>query len=408
MSVPTTNRLSLLRVFAATTAAAVIGLALGPAGGARAQGTLSALQTDVDEIARRARPSVVTVFAARTEESPRPTSASTSAGGVRRVRTRAGSGVAIEADLILTTASVVLDAERILISTANGLNSEAAIVGVDPVFNLALLRVPNLRLPPLTFAGGRPARVGDWMVSLGTSYSAQPTQSLGNVAQRHREPGRWLLQLTNTVYPGNSGAAALNIRGELAALVQGELGSPDVTGAASERRAGGNSFAMPVETLRPVFESLKREGRVRHGYLGVTTLAASLASDWEGGPRTPIGAQVEGIIGGGPADRLGLRPGDLIVAYDGERVETPEQLARWVLATPPGREVVLVWVRRDIGHTGTAGLRESRARGPQGLAGADSDPPADRPRRVAELDREMRRLSKELIRIKDQSGPPPR
>jgi serine protease Do len=324
------------------------------------------------------------------------------------VRTRAGSGVAIEPDLILTTASVVLQAERVLISTADGRNVEASIVGVDPVFNLALLKVSTLRLPPLAFAEGRPARVGDWMVSLGTSYSAQPTQSLGNVAQRHREPGQWLLQLTNTVYPGNSGAAALNIRGELAALVQGELGTPDVTGGAAERRAGGNSFAMPVETLRPVIESLKREGRVPHGYLGVSTLAASLASDREGGPRTPIGAQVEGVIGGGPAHRLGLRPGDLIVAFDGERVETPEQLARWVLATPPGRQVALVWVRRDVGQTGTVVLRESRDRVPQWLAGGDSDPPADAPRRVAELDREMRRLSKELVRIKDQSGPPPR
>jgi len=404
MSVLRSIRLPIRRVPA--TALLVFGLGFALAGHARAQGTLSALQTDVDEIARRARPSVVTVFAARTEASPR--SASTSADEPPRVRTRAGSGVAIEPDLILTTASVVLQAERILIGTANGLNGEATIVGVDPVFNLALLRVPTLRLPPLVFAKGRAARVGDWMISLGTSYSAQPTQSLGNVAQRHREPGQWLLQLTNTVYPGNSGAAALNTRGELAALVQGELGSPDVVGGATERRAGGNSFAMPVETLRPAVESLKREGRVRHGYLGVTTLAASLESDREGGPPTPIGARVVGVISGGPAFQLGLKAGDLIVAYDGERVETPEQLARWVLATPPGRRVTLVWARHDIGYSGHVVLRESSDRVPQWLAGADPDPQADRPRRVAELDREMRRLSKELSRNKDHSGSPPR
>ena len=375
-----------------------------PSAAARAQGTLSALQTDVDEIARRARPSVVTVFAARAEDPAKPASGS----ATPRVRTRAGSGVAIEADLVLTTASVVLDAERILIGTSAGLNAEATIVGIDPVFNLALLRIAGLRLPPLPFAEGRPARVGDWMISLGTSYSAQPTQSLGNVAQRHREPGQWLLQLTNTVYPGNSGAAALNIHGELAALVQGELGSPELTGSAGEYRAGGTSFAMPVETLRPVVESLKQEGRVRHGYLGVSTLAASLGSDRDGGPLTPIGAQVEGVIGSGPANRLGLRPGDLIVAFDGERVETPDQLVRWVLATPPGREVTLVWVRRDVGYTGTLVLGESPERLPQWLAGAAADAPAGGPRRVAELDREMRRLGRELDRLKDRTGPRPR
>ncbi len=383
-------------------------LSLVSAGPATAQGTLSALQTDVDQIARRARPSVVTVFAIRTESVAK--TAASAAVPAPRVRTRVGSGVAVEENLILTTASVVLQAERTLVSTANGLQVEAEIVGVDPVFNLALLRVPTLRLPPLRFADGEPARIGDWVVSLGTSYNAQPTQSLGNVAQRHREPGQWLLQLTNTVYPGNSGAAALNIRGELAGLVQGELGSPDLTGTAGagERRPGGTSFAMPAETLRPVFESLKREGRVRHGYLGVTTLAASLESDREGGPSTPIGALVEGIIGGGPADRLGLRPGDLIVAFDGERVETPEQLARWVLATPPARTVTLVWVRRDIEHNGNVVLKESPDRVPQWLAGALADPQPDGPRKIAELEREIRRLSQELGRLKDQSGPPQR
>lgn len=392
-------RITLLPALRAIVPAGALVLALVAT--AAAQGTLSALQTDVDQIARRARPSVVTVFAIRTESAGKTAAA---AAGHPRVRTRVGSGVAIEENLILTTASVVLQAERILVSTANGLQVEAAIVGVDPVFNLALLRVPTLILPPLRFAEGRPARVGDWVVSLGTSYNAQPTQSLGNVAQRHREPGQWLLQLTNTVYPGNSGAAALNTRGELVGLVQGELGSPDLTGTASDR-AGGASFAMPVETLRPVVESFKREGCVRHGYLGVTTLAASLESDHEGGPSTPIGAAVQGIIGGGPADRLGLRPGDLIVAYDGERVETPEQLARWVLATPPTRTVKLVWVRRDTEHNGMVVLKESPERMPVWLAGGLDEPHPEGPRKIAELEREIRRLSQELGRLKDQSGP---
>jgi len=385
-------------------ALAVVLLAAAPALSVRAQGTLSALQTDVDAIARRARPSVVTVFAARTEPAARAAAASTAAP---RVRTRAGSGVAVESDLILTTASVVLDAERLLVGAADGRSAEAEVVGVDPVFNLALLRVRDLKLPPLAFAGGRPARVGDWMISLGTSYSAQPTQSLGNVAQRHREPGQWLLQLTNTVYPGNSGAAALNIHGELAALVQGELGSPDLTGSGGDR-AGSASFAMPVETLRPVVESLKREGRVRHGYLGVTTSAASFTNEGDEGPGMPIGAQVEGVIGSGPADHLGLRPGDLIVAFDGERVETPEQLARWVLATPPGRSVTLVWVRHDTGHTGAVTLGESRDRVPQWLAGSAPDPAADYPHKAAELDRELQRLGKELNRLKEPVGSSPR
>ncbi|MBI3539519.1 MAG: trypsin-like peptidase domain-containing protein [Candidatus Eisenbacteria bacterium] len=294
-------------------------------------------------------------------------------------------------------------AERVLVATANGLEVEATVVGVDPVFNVALLRVPSLRLPYLKFAEGRAARVGDWIVSLGTSYNTQPTQSLGNVAQRHREPGQSLLQLTNTVYPGNSGAAALNIRGELVGLVQGELGSPDLAGGdGAGRSSGGASFAMPVETLRPVFESLKKNGSVAHGYLGVSTLAASLESDREGGPSTPIGALVEGIVAAGPANRAGLRPGDLIVAFADERVETPEQLARWVLATPPGRTMTLVWVRRDTEHHAQITLAASPERVPQWLAGGETAP--DGPKRVAELSREIERLRQEMERIKTGEG----
>ena len=126
------------------------------------QGLLSALQTDMDQIARRARPSVVTVFAqtllpsetARPSGSPPghppeggsgPGSAAVPAPG--HIHTRVGSGVAVGESEILTTASVVLGAERVMIRTANGLQAEAEVVGVDPIFNVALLRVPDVRLP---------------------------------------------------------------------------------------------------------------------------------------------------------------------------------------------------------------------------------------------------------------------
>src|SRR6185295_853846 len=121
-----------------------------------AQGTLSALQTDMDLIARRARPSVVTVIAQR--DVVRKTTAA--AAGEKRLRTRVGSGVAVEENGILTTASVVMGAERVIVRTANGIQVEAEVVGLDPIFNLALLRVPTLRLPTLRFGSPRDAEVG--------------------------------------------------------------------------------------------------------------------------------------------------------------------------------------------------------------------------------------------------------
>ena len=341
----------------------VVALALLAAlpGSGHAQGTFSALQTDMDLIARRARPSVVTVFA-----------------------------------------------QRMQVRTANGLQVDAELVGLDPIFNLAVLRVPSVRLPALRFASRR-AGVGDWVISLGTSYRAQPTQSVGNIAYRLFEPHQSLLQLTNTVYPGNSGAAALDTRGELVGIVQGELAPPGpvIEDADRERRPSEVSFALPIETVRPVFESLRQIGRVPHGFLGVTTRAARLESDFAGGQSTPLGALVQEVVPGGPAEKVGIRPGDLIVAYERERVEYPEQLARWVAATRPASRVEVVWVRGDVGTSSRTVLTESPEPVPAWAAAEPGQEDLDRsPVRIAELEKEIRRLSEELSRLKDRSVRP--
>ena len=367
------------------------------------QSPLSALQTDVDQVTQKARASVVTVFAQRTamvrgarDSQPR-----------RKLHTRVGSGVAVEENLILTTASVVLGAERVMVRTANGLQVDAELAGLDPVFNIALLKVPELRLPAIPFASGRPAQEGDWVIALGTSFRAQPTQSVGYVASRYPEPRVPLLQLTNTVYPGNSGGAALNPRGELVGIVQGELASPSASAGSvdGERRPGGMSFVLPVETVRPVYLSLRREGRVRHGYFGVTTSAASVKSDAEG-VEVPIGARIESIAPGGPAARLGLKPGDLVVGFDRERVEYPSQLARWVPATSPGTEVEFVWVRGEIQHTGRVALTEAKEVQPAWSAEAVAPAAPERGDRIADIERQIQRLNRELQALKNRGEAP--
>lgn len=369
--------------------------------GVHAQGALTAIESDVDRIARRTRPSIVTVFAQRqvtTQEAGRtPTT---------RTHSRIGTGVAIERAEVLTTASVVLGAERILVRTDNGLQVEARLAGLDPVFNIALLEVRGLELPAVRVAS-RPPQLGDWAIALGSSYRAAPTQSVGTVAYRFREPRSSLLQLTNEVYPGNSGGAALNSRGELVGLVQGELGTPEAPGRSrNERRPGGMSFVIPIEDVLPVYRAFKSEGRSRHGLFGVSTRAAFVDSESEPGARIPIGALVESVAPEGPAARLGLRRGDLIVAFDGERVEYPEQLARWVAQTRPGTTVDLVWVRDELQQQGRVALGESSEpvpswMFPEGPPRADVRPVAAAPpQRIAEIEDQIRRLSSELRRLR--------
>lgn len=387
-------------VFAAALAAAA------PAGAPRvaaAQGALSAIESDLDQITRRARPSLLTIIAQRTVEG-----GGTAPGGApqKKLHSRVGSGVAVGVDEILTTVSVVLGAEHVIVLTGNGLQAEATLVGIDPIRNVALLRVSGLQLPPLRLAS-RPANLGDWVIVLGSSYRGAPTQSVGNIAFRFREPGGSLLQLTNEVYPGNSGGAAVNSRGELLGLVQGELGSPEAPGRRErgERRPGGMSLVIPSEEFRDSYEELHREGRVHLGYLGVSTRGGFVDSDTQPGLRVPIGAIVEAVQPGGPAEKAGLRKGDLIVAYEDQRVEYPEQLARWVAATKPGTVVKLVWAHDEMQRVGQVALAGSPTVVPSWMELKVGSPVAAKPagegtRRIDEIQGEIRRLSAELGRLR--------
>ncbi len=367
-----------------------------------AQGTLSALQTDVDQLAQRARPSVVSVVA----EMP-PARASSRAGAAAPPRLRVGSGVAIEESAILTTASVVQGARRVFVRTSNGIEVEARLVGFDLILNLAYLRVPDLRLPPLPLATERPPQAGDWAIALGTSFRREPTQSVGQVVDRHVEPGLTMFQLTNTVYPGNSGGPVLNARGELVGIVLGELGA--LSGSEFERRPGANSLMLPIENVRVAWDDLRRLGRVRHGWLGIASRAAFVESSVEKGLRIPIGALVESVAPGSPAERAGLKPGDLVVAFESERVEYPEQLGRWVTASRPGTPVEIVWVRSEVRQTARAPLGESPNAQPEWVVTKATNPaPAASAARIGQLEHEIERLRGELARLRGETPGPVR
>src|ERR1051325_3405653 len=315
--------------------ALLVALIAGPAVRLGAQGVLSAIETDVDKIVRTARPSVVTLVA----RDP----------GARGA-TRIGSGVAIADDEVLTTASVVGRASHVWVRTANRLQFDAVPIGADPISNLALLKVLDARLPALQYATSRPPRVGDWVIALGTSRDNPDHfgSSLGNITFHHRDPRLPLMQLTNVVYPGFSGAAVVNAHGEVVGIRQGDL-DPDSREQLppTERPPSGTSFMLPVESAEPIALMLERQGRVHDGYLGVSAHAVSVESETARGLRIPLGVQVEDVTPGSPAARVGLRSGDLVVAFEGVPVEYPTQLARWVAASPPGTAVRLVWVRDE-------------------------------------------------------------
>lgn len=355
---------------------------------------LSALSVNVDEVTSGAKSSIVTIVASRQKAA----SARRSSKPVARTVTRVGSGVAIEPALLLTTASVVEDAEHIRVRAANGLESDGKVVALDPVFNLALVRVDQLRLPPLPLAEPRIIQPGDWVITLATSYRAQSVQSVGYVSYRYNEPRTALLQTTNTVYPGNSGGAALNTLGQLIGLIQGELSAPDPSLVAQgDARPSGNSFLLPIDVLRRILPQLRQHGRVPHGYFGATMSEAAVESESQPGSRVPIGALIESVVPGGPADRAGLAARDLVVGFDLERVEYPAQLARWVSMSRPGTAVRITFVRDEERRVTNVRLTESPYAAPQWANVAASAPGNGR---IAEIERQIRKLDKELQELK--------
>jgi S1-C subfamily serine protease len=152
-----------------------------------------------------------------------------------------------------------------------------------------------------------------------------------------------------------------------------------------------------------VFEALVAEGRVRHAYMGVSTRAASTPSVSQPGARVALGALVESVVPGGPAARLGLRRGDLIVAFESERVEYPEQLARWVAESRPGSFASLVWVRNEVEQSGRAQLGESPSAIPEWAMVAGRARPGE-DARIGELERQIRQLNRQLEQIKGTGG----
>jgi serine protease Do len=353
----------------------------------------------VDEVTAGAKSSIVTLVAQRTRAVP----ARRGGAPLSKTLSRVGSGVAIEPDLILTTASVVNEAERIRVRASNGLESDAKIVALDAVFNLALLRVDQLRLPPLPLADPRIIPVGDWVITLATSYRAQSTQSVGYVSYRYNEPRTALLQTTNTVYPGNSGGAALNSLGQLIGIIQGELSTPDPAYLQEgDPRPSGNSFVLPIDVIRRILPMLRQQGRVPHGYFGATTSAATVTSESQPGASVPIGARVESVVAGSPAERAGLMRGDLIVGFDLERVEYPAQLARWVSMSRPGTGIRITLVREEEQRVTNVRLSESPYSAPQWATLEIPVRPARG--RIAEIQRQIRKLDRELKDLKSPNA----
>ncbi|MEE2997942.1 MAG: Do family serine endopeptidase [Pseudomonadota bacterium] len=246
-----------------------------------------------------------------------------------------GSGFFIDADgHVVTNNHVTRGAEKVEVMLKSGETFEAKLVGSDPKTDLALLKVESQKkFPFIRFGKSSKARVGDWVIALGSPFGLGQTATIGIVSASGRDIGAGpyddFLQIDAPINKGNSGGPTFNVHGEVIG-VNTAIISP--TGVSA-----GIGFAVPSDMAKLVVEQLREKGTVSRGWLGVNIqqLTKDLAAGL--GMINPEGALIASVTMGGPAHKAGLKAGDVIVSLDGERIEKMRDLPKRVAGLQAGQ-----------------------------------------------------------------------
>jgi serine protease Do len=221
---------------------------------------------------------------------------------------------------------------------------EASVIGSDAKSDVAVLKIDAQNLPVVRLGDPRTLQVGEWVVAIGSPFGFENTVTAGIVSAKGRNlPDDTYVPFIQTdvaVNPGNSGGPLFNLRGEVVGI-NSQIYS----------RSGGYqgvSFAIPIDVAMDVGRQLQAKGHVTRGRIGVgiQDLDQALAESF--GLDVPRGALVSNVEKGGPAEKAGLREGDVILAFDGQAIDSAGQLPAAVAATDPGKAVTLkVWRDRE-------------------------------------------------------------
>ena len=256
-----------------------------------------------------------------------------------------GSGVIVSPDgYVVTNHHVVDGANHVTVRLFDKREFKGKVVGSDPQTDVALVRIDGSDLPYLTWGDSSKLQVGDYVLAVGNPFGLTATVTQGIVSAVGRggmgiTQYEDFIQTDAAINPGNSGGALVNARGELIGINTAIL----------SRTGGyqGVGFAVPSGLAQPVYASLKDNGTVIRGFLGVgiqevtPDLAASFDLD------EAAGALVTDVRPGSPADKAGLQRGDVIVKYQGQPIEGPRSLQREVIRTPIGTSVTVGIVRES-------------------------------------------------------------
>ncbi|MBI3283740.1 MAG: Do family serine endopeptidase [Burkholderiales bacterium] len=309
------------------------------------------VQSSYRSAAQRAMPSVVNIFTSKEVRQSRNPLLNDpflkrffgDQQGQAERQSSLGSGVIVSAQgYILTNNHVVEAADEIDVALADGRKTVAKVVGTDPETDLAVIKIDLPNLPAITLGHSDQAQVGDIALAIGNPFGVGQTVTMGiisAVGRNHLTDNAFenFIQTDAAVNPGNSGGALVDVNGNL-------LG---INTAIYSQNGGsvGIGFAIPVATVKLVMESIINHGHVVRGWIGVEPqdITPELAESF--GLKQKTGAIIAGVIRGGPADRAGMKPGDILLAIEGKPVGDTTEMLNLVAQLKPGNKAKITVLR---------------------------------------------------------------
>ncbi len=269
-----------------------------------------------------------------------------------------GSGVIIDpSGIVVTNAHVISGASRIFVTTSDGKEIEADVLGADADNDLAILKVQAKNLKAARLGTTSDLMIGETVIALGNPFGLSNTVTVGIVSALHRtvpgEEGRTysdFIQTDAAINPGNSGGALVNILGDLIGINTAIVGGANTIG-----------FAIPVDRVKRITDDLLRFGEVKPVWLGLR--GTTVSTDKTRASARGIGIRVRSVYPGSPAEAAGIEEGDLITGLDGRAVESREDFDTALTSVGPGKAITL-----EVKRNGkTLNISTKTARAPEDL-----------------------------------------
>ncbi len=258
-----------------------------------------------------------------------------------------GSGFVIDEDgIVITNNHVVANAEDILVRVGEK-EYEAKIIGADPYMDIAVIKMETKdKFKPVSFGDSSKARVGDWVVAIGNPFGLGGTVTSGIISARNRQIGltRYedFIQTDASINQGNSGGPLFNMKGEV-------IGINTAIIAPGQSGSIGIGFAIPANAASNVIEQLIKFGETKRGWLGVRIQEVSKEIADVEKLKKPEGALVASVGKNSPAEKAGIKAGDIILEFDGKRISTMKKLPNVVASTKVGKSVELkIWRNKKL------------------------------------------------------------